>query len=104
MSYGCNYPLRGGKGSLYQGGALGIGSIYGPIINSRGLNAKESSMLLHAMDWLPTIVQGIANATLPSDISLDGSDFWSILGTSNELETWNRTDLFLEIQVENNMR
>eukprot|EP01084_Bolivina_argentea_P304522 525929_1 len=96
QSWGCNYPYRGGKGSLFEGGVKGMGFISGQIIKDRGLNGIQSNILVHAMDWLPTFVEGIAGDVLPYDKTFDGINMWNALGND---AIWNRTVLYVDIEV-----
>eukprot|EP00494_Astrolonche_serrata_P030097 UN30364 len=45
-----NYPLRGTKGSLYEGGVRGLGFIY-----SATLQPSVRTELMHVTDWYPTL-------------------------------------------------
>ena len=56
---GNNWPLRGQKNDLFEGGVRTPGFIHSPLLNSSGL---VSSKLTHVTDWLPTIYH-IAGAT-----------------------------------------
>ncbi|KAK7480441.1 hypothetical protein BaRGS_00028360 [Batillaria attramentaria] len=71
---GNNWPLRGGKFSLWEGGTRVPAFIY-----SKTLLAKTgytSNELIHAVDWFPTFL-GLAGIT-PSE-HIDGIDQWSML-------------------------
>lgn len=71
---GMNAPLRGDKGTLYEGGAHVNGMIFGNIVPS---SARGSSYpgLMHVSDWLPTMV-GLAGFDYlpPPGHALDGID------------------------------
>lgn len=69
---GDNYPLNGWKGELLQGGVRGTGLVVAP-----GVSARKFSGLMHAVDWLPTLLEAAgpsesADRTLP----LDGLSMW----------------------------
>ncbi len=51
-SRGTVAPLRGGKGTLYQGGLRVPAVIRGP-----GIRPAESDMVMLSMDWFPTVVE-----------------------------------------------
>merc|ERR1712166_172572 len=71
-----NYPLRGGKGSLWEGGIRAAGFLWGKGIPAGVNNTK----LFHAADWLPTLV-ALAGGKLTEKHarSLDGHDIWSAI-------------------------
>eukprot|EP01084_Bolivina_argentea_P215454 365790_1 len=101
VSWGCNYPLRGGKATRFEGGIKGVGLLSGDLIVKRGLNGTKSDILTHAMDWMATFVEGIAEGVLPNDKSFDSMNMWDAIdGNKGE---WNRTTLFVDIQVQNGL-
>ena len=71
-----NWPLRGGKAQLWEGGVRGCGFIWGPGV---GVPAgRNSSALIHASDWLPTLLTAIGAPLSPANSShLDGVDVWA---------------------------
>jgi len=60
-----NWPLRGNKATLFEGGLRGTGFVWGSKLPK--LN-YDNHQLIHATDWLPTIVEGIAGLELDSEI------------------------------------
>ena len=58
-----NYPLRGGKCSVWEGGTRGTALIYGPGLPA-GLHWPG---LFHGADWLPTLLCA-AGATLQAAV------------------------------------
>ena len=77
----CNWPLRGRKATLWEGGVRGVACVHSPLISEK--NSKRVSMdLMHATDWLPTIVRlagGNAEHMKPANKTLDGFDMWDTI-------------------------
>ena len=66
-----NWPLRGNKGTVFEGGVHGTGFVWGSKLPK--LN-YDNHQLIHATDWLSTIVEGIAG------LELDNKDMWKLDG------------------------
>ena len=51
--FSSNYPLRGGKKSVYEGGVRSY-----TVVRAPGLAATNVTWpgMIHAIDWLPTLV------------------------------------------------
>ena len=60
---GSNYPLRGGKGSFFEGGTRVMGLVSGGLVPPARRGAVERG-LMHGADWLATLcgVLGAADA------------------------------------------
>ncbi|XP_063423154.1 arylsulfatase I-like [Mytilus trossulus] len=69
---GDNWPLRGWKGSLWEGGVKAVGFVHGQMIQKKGAISKE---LIHISDWFPTLIN-LANGSLKRTNPLDGVDQW----------------------------
>lgn len=88
-----NYPLRGGKFDLFEGGVHVPSFIYSPLLPTRMQGTKYNN-LFHAVDWAPTLLQ-IADPDMEIPTNLDGvSHIDYFLGTADEsLEA--RTEVLL---------
>ncbi|VDI77557.1 Hypothetical predicted protein [Mytilus galloprovincialis] len=69
---GDNWPLRGRKGSLLEGGVKAVGFVHGQMIQKKGAISKE---LIHISDWFPILIN-LANGSLKRTNPLDGVDQW----------------------------
>jgi arylsulfatase A-like enzyme len=84
-----NYPKRGGKCSVWEGGTKGDGILSGPAMKMLGLDNhfspsatvkleggyRQFPYLFHVVDWIPTIAEMIG-VDLPSSATLDGTSQW----------------------------
>ncbi|XP_043286071.1 arylsulfatase B isoform X2 [Venturia canescens] len=76
-----NWPLRGVKNTLWEGGVRGVGVVWSPKIGQPG---RVSNQLFHITDWLPTLLSAAEEPeeTISSTISsmnLDGMNLWKAL-------------------------
>ncbi|XP_078346460.1 arylsulfatase J-like [Oculina patagonica] len=71
----CNYPLRGTKYTLWEGGVRGTSFIHSPLLASKG---RVSMDLMHLSDWLPTLY-GLAGGDVRNLPGIDGYDMWPTL-------------------------
>ncbi len=69
-----NYPLRGGKGTLWEGGVRGIGFVTGGNLSHVGVGGapRISNALAHITDWNPTFCEMAGGCPLDSAQPLDG--------------------------------
>ena len=73
-----NFPLRGGKCSVLEGGTKGTALVYSPHLLPKA--GFTYSGLFHAVDWLPTLVHGVAMVDITGKTKpLDGVDQWDAL-------------------------
>ncbi|XP_038060733.1 arylsulfatase J-like [Patiria miniata] len=74
---GYNWPLRGVKGTLWEGGIHGVGFVYSPLIPD-AMRGTSNTQLIHVSDWFPTLVAGLAGGSLEG-LQLDGFNVWNTI-------------------------
>ncbi|CAH2092382.1 unnamed protein product [Euphydryas editha] len=70
-----NYPLRGVKNTLWEGGVRGAGLLWSPLVEKKARVAKQ---MFHLVDWLPTLLS-IAGMNVSTIQGIDGIDQWEPL-------------------------
>ncbi|CAK8677652.1 unnamed protein product [Clavelina lepadiformis] len=73
---GNNWPLRGAKNSLWEGGIRGIGFVHGNLIEQKPNITRD---LIHVSDWLPTLMTAARCKLASGTPSLDGVDQWNTI-------------------------
>jgi len=102
-----NWPLKGGKHSIWEGGVRATGFVSGAgIENSQ--RGTDYNLLMHGADWLPTLAD-VAGYNLTGTLPLDGVSQWNgisrgevqdisfarnslVLGNSTNLCSWQVND------------
>ena len=79
---GNNYPLRGNKITLWEGGVRGISFVSSPLLNE-SRRGKVSKELMHVSDWLPTVA-GMVGSPLGPEWKIDGQDQWPMIGEGKQ--------------------
>merc|ERR1719402_1882898 len=74
-----NYPLKGFKGPVYEGGTKVPAFIHSPLIQRAGYRYNG---LFHMVDFLPTLVNLAAGRPLTEN--LDGVDQWAAIVSQGE--------------------
>lgn len=75
-NWGSNYPLRGIKDTLFEGGVRSVACIWSPLLVQ---SSRVSTDLVHITDWLPTLFTAAGGDISQLDPELDGIDQWSSL-------------------------
>nr|CAB3223234.1 arylsulfatase B-like [Phallusia mammillata] len=79
LSGGNNWPLRGRKLTLWEGGVRGVGFVHSEALKLPNPNNKSNKEMIHISDWFPTIMSAsncpLVNNTQP----LDGFDQWQTI-------------------------
>lgn len=74
MSHGNNLPLRGQKGTVYEGGTRTVTLIRWPA----RLKSGKFELPVHISDWMPTFC-GLAGYQPDHDLKWDGQNIWPAL-------------------------
>ncbi|XP_071453514.1 arylsulfatase B-like [Hetaerina americana] len=90
-----NWPLRGVKFSLWEGGVRGTALIWSPLLKRM---RRVSEQMMHISDWVPTLLSAIDGSSklLPG---LDGYNMWKAL---SEDEPSERNEILLNIDANEN--
>ena len=72
---GNNWPLRGQKNSLWEGGVHAVGLVSGGLVQHNGGTTYKG--LIHITDWFPTLV--LLGGGSVTGLELDGYDVWKAI-------------------------
>lgn len=76
-----NFPLRGWKTQIWEGGTRVAGFVHSPLL-PRAVRGTVSHELYHVTDWLPTIT-ALAGGETARNFPLDGHDLWPSISTGS---------------------
>lgn len=81
MNFANNWPLRGVKETLWEGGVRASGFLWSPLLKK---TSYVSQHMIQVIDWLPTLLNaaGFDMSKLPP--SIDGIDMWNVLSDNKE--------------------
>lgn len=87
---GYNWPLRGTKATLWEGGVRSTALVWSPRLTR---SSRVSTQLMHATDWLPTLYAAAGGCV--GDLgALDGVNMWQALSQGTPSP---RTEILHEI-------
>ncbi|XP_037274971.2 arylsulfatase B [Rhipicephalus microplus] len=89
---GSNWPLRGGKGSVWEG-SLRTPAVFWHARLSGSSPRPPSQQMMHIVDWAPTFYTA-AGGQVSELCDVDGQDLWEALSSGKVTE---RGDVILEI-------
>ena len=76
LASGSNYPLRGGKGSFFEGGVRALAFVNSPLLHRTGYINKN---IHHVTDWYATFQKMVGDKPRSHDkaqLPIDGVDIW----------------------------
>jgi len=79
LSGGNNWPLRGRKLTLWEGGVRGVGFVHSKLLNLPNPNPVVNKEMIHVSDWFPTILSAASCPLVKGTQPLDGYDQWDTI-------------------------
>ncbi|KAJ8727197.1 hypothetical protein PYW08_015594 [Mythimna loreyi] len=82
-----NYPFKGVKNTLWEGGVRGAALLWSPLIKQQSRVANQT---FHLVDWLPTFYSAAGgNTSVFTERNIDGYDLWEALSEDQPSERTN---------------
>ncbi|XP_006811870.1 arylsulfatase B-like [Saccoglossus kowalevskii] len=93
---GNNWPLKGSKASLWEGGVRGVAFVTSPFLADH-VRGTSNHQLMHVTDWFPTMlhVAGVYSDVIKS-MTLDGVNQWNTISENRQTE---RNDVLINLNV-----
>ncbi|KAK8772383.1 hypothetical protein V5799_024373 [Amblyomma americanum] len=96
---GSNWPLRGAKGKIWEGGVRVPALVWSPLL--RSLRGSLVTRMAHAVDWLPTLYSAAGGHA--NDLgTLDGLDLWPWLREAGRGKgaSWPRKEFLVNVDAD----
>ncbi|KAG5885842.1 hypothetical protein JTB14_032037 [Gonioctena quinquepunctata] len=94
QNFASNWPFRGLKFTLFEGGVRGTGVIYSPLLEKKRYINRH---LIHITDWLPTLYYA-AGGEMEKLGKIDGINQWNTISRN---KTTNRNEILINIDEVN---
>jgi len=76
LNFASNYPLKGVKNTLWEGGVRAAGLIWSPLLKK---SQRVSNQTMHIIDWLPTLLEAAGGQPANLSKAIDGQSIWRAL-------------------------
>ncbi|KMY93299.1 arylsulfatase B [Drosophila simulans] len=78
LNFASNYPLKGVKNTLWEGGVRAAGLMWSPLLKK---SQRVSNQTMHIVDWLPTLLEAAGGQPALANLSkqIDGQSIWRAL-------------------------
>lgn len=94
-----NFPFRGQKHEVYEGGVRVAGFVFSPLLPSHLVGTTYDN-IFHVTDWLPTLATA-TGASLGSrkHLAIDGTDHWGCLTRGGGAACAPRAEVVMNINI-----